>query len=162
MKTSSIDKMAGACMLTQFCLTLCNPTDCSPPGSSVHEISWARILEWIAVSFSMMRWLSYMYFYLFLRFGKGSIKGSYRFSGGDFKWSKFFGAYHMCLWYTWSLRNFCQQITISWPNLAHHLFLYCLEARMVFHIFKWLRKKSKEEYYFMICENYLKSKFQCP
>ena len=32
--------------------TLCDPMDCSPPGSSVHEISWARILEWVAISFS--------------------------------------------------------------------------------------------------------------
>ena len=32
--------------LLQSCLTLCNPTDCSLPGSSVHWISQARILEW--------------------------------------------------------------------------------------------------------------------
>ena len=31
----------------QSCLTLCNPMDCSPPGSSVHGISQARILEWV-------------------------------------------------------------------------------------------------------------------
>ena len=32
---------------------LCNPMDCSPPGSSVHGISQARILEkWVAISFS--------------------------------------------------------------------------------------------------------------
>ena len=30
----------------------CNPMDCSPPGSSVHGISQARILEWVATSFS--------------------------------------------------------------------------------------------------------------
>ena len=30
----------------------CNPIDCSPPGSSVHGISQARILEWVAISFS--------------------------------------------------------------------------------------------------------------
>lgn len=36
-------------------------------------------------------------------------------------------------------------------------------AKNGFYIFKWLRKKkSKEEEYFMICENYLKSTFQCP
>ena len=35
----------------QSCLMLCNPMDCSPPGSSVHGISQARILEWIAISF---------------------------------------------------------------------------------------------------------------
>ena len=30
----------------------CNPVDCSPPGSSAHGISQARILEWVAISFS--------------------------------------------------------------------------------------------------------------
>ena len=32
--------------------TLCDPVDCSLPGSSVHEISQARILEWVVISFS--------------------------------------------------------------------------------------------------------------
>ena len=32
--------------------TLCNPVDCSLPGSSVHGILQARILEWVAISFS--------------------------------------------------------------------------------------------------------------
>ena len=36
----------------QSCLTLCDPLDCSPPGSSVHGILQARILEWVAISFS--------------------------------------------------------------------------------------------------------------
>ena len=36
----------------QSCLTLCNPMDCNPPGSSVHGIFQARILEWLAISFS--------------------------------------------------------------------------------------------------------------
>ena len=31
---------------------LCHPMDCSPPGSSAHWISQARILEWVAISFS--------------------------------------------------------------------------------------------------------------
>ena len=31
--------------VAQSCLTLCNPMDCSPPGSSLHEILQARILE---------------------------------------------------------------------------------------------------------------------
>ena len=38
--------------LLQSCPTLCNPMGCSPPGSSVHGVSQARILEWIAVPFS--------------------------------------------------------------------------------------------------------------
>ena len=33
----------------QSCLTLCDPTDCSPPGSIVHGILQARILEWFAM-----------------------------------------------------------------------------------------------------------------
>ena len=40
------------CVHTQLCLTLCNPMDCSPPGSSVYGILQAKILEWVAISFS--------------------------------------------------------------------------------------------------------------
>ena len=38
--------------VTQSCPTLCHPMDCSPPGSSLHGIFQARILEWVAISFS--------------------------------------------------------------------------------------------------------------
>ena len=38
--------------VTQSCLTLCNPMDCSLPGSSVHGIFQAIVLEWIGISFS--------------------------------------------------------------------------------------------------------------
>ena len=41
------------CMLvTQSCLTLCDPMDCSPPGSSDHGILQARTLDWVAIPFS--------------------------------------------------------------------------------------------------------------
>ena len=36
----------------QSCLTLCNPMDCSLPGSSSHGIFQARVLEWVAIAFS--------------------------------------------------------------------------------------------------------------
>ena len=39
-------------LVTQLCPTLCDPMDCSPSGSSVHEILQARILEWVAIPFS--------------------------------------------------------------------------------------------------------------
>ena len=39
-------------LAAQSHLTLCNPMDCSPPGSSVHGIFQARILEWVAISSS--------------------------------------------------------------------------------------------------------------
>ena len=38
--------------LLQSCPTLCNPMGCSPPGSSVHGVSQARILEWVTMPFS--------------------------------------------------------------------------------------------------------------
>ena len=40
------------CSVAQWCLTLCDPMDCSLPGSSVHGIFQARIQEWVAISFS--------------------------------------------------------------------------------------------------------------
>ena len=39
-------------LVTQLCPTLHNPMDCSPPGSSVHGIPQARILQWVAIPFS--------------------------------------------------------------------------------------------------------------
>ena len=39
-------------LVTQSCPTLCDPMDCNRPGSSVHGILQARILEWVAISFS--------------------------------------------------------------------------------------------------------------
>ena len=38
--------------VARSCLTLCDPVDCSPPCSSIHGILHARILEWVAISFS--------------------------------------------------------------------------------------------------------------
>ena len=65
----------------QSCLTLCDPMDCSPPGSSAHGILQARILEWVVTTFSrgsswprdltgisyiscMGRWVLYHYHHL--------------------------------------------------------------------------------------------------
>ena len=38
--------------VAKSCLTLCNPIDCSPPGSSVHGILQVRVLEWGVIAFS--------------------------------------------------------------------------------------------------------------
>ena len=48
MKVKSESKVA------QSCLTLSDPMDCSLPGSSLHGIFQARVLEWGAIAFSMM------------------------------------------------------------------------------------------------------------
>ena len=43
------------CSVAKLSLTLCDPMDCSPPGSSVHGIFQSRILEWVAISFSSLK-----------------------------------------------------------------------------------------------------------
>ena len=45
-------KVKSETEVTQSCLTLCDPIDGSPPGSSVHGIFQARVLEWGAIAFS--------------------------------------------------------------------------------------------------------------
>ena len=44
--------VAAAAKSLQSCPTLCDPIDCSPPGSAVPGILQARTLEWVAISFS--------------------------------------------------------------------------------------------------------------
>ena len=51
MKTSPHTESVNV-SVAQSCPTLCNPMDYSPPGSSVHGIFQARILEWVAIPFS--------------------------------------------------------------------------------------------------------------
>ena len=46
------DNAAAAAKSRQLCPTLCDPIDCSPPGSPVPGILQARTLEWVAISFS--------------------------------------------------------------------------------------------------------------
>ena len=43
---------AAAAKSLQLCPTLCNPIDGSPPGSCVHGILQARVLEWVAIAYS--------------------------------------------------------------------------------------------------------------
>ena len=45
-------EVKGKALVTQLCPILCNPMDCSPPGSSVHGILQARLQEWVAIPFS--------------------------------------------------------------------------------------------------------------
>ena len=44
---------AAAAKSLQSCPTLCDPMDCSLPGSSIHGIFQARVLEWVAIAFSV-------------------------------------------------------------------------------------------------------------
>ena len=51
-KWASGHRLFVVCSVAQLCLILCGSMDCSPPGSSVHGISQARILKWVAISHS--------------------------------------------------------------------------------------------------------------
>ena len=46
-------KVKGESEVTQSCPTLHDPMDCSLPGSSIHAIFQARVLEWVAIAFSV-------------------------------------------------------------------------------------------------------------
>ena len=50
-----LEEISAAAKSLQSCPTLCDPIDGSPPDSSVHGILQARILEWVAISFSLKR-----------------------------------------------------------------------------------------------------------
>ena len=50
--TSNVCVCVCVCLVPKSCLTLCDPMDCSQPGSSVHGICQVRILEWVVVPFS--------------------------------------------------------------------------------------------------------------
>ena len=47
-----LQKVKSESEVSQLCLTLCSPVDCSLPGSSIHGIFQARILEWVAICLS--------------------------------------------------------------------------------------------------------------
>ena len=69
--------MQSVCMhdkLLQSCLILCDPLEYSQPGSSVHGILQARILEWVAVSFSM-----YIYSFICLCLVLDAARGIFHF-----------------------------------------------------------------------------------
>ena len=51
-KVGSPTSKLHACLVAQSHLTLCNPVEYSPPGSSIHGIFQARILKWVVISSS--------------------------------------------------------------------------------------------------------------
>ena len=73
----SLDSDVCVCVCFQSCLTLCDPMDCSPPGSSVHGISQAGTLEWFAIS---------------------SFRGSSQLR--DWTWVSCIGRWILCCWTT--------------------------------------------------------------
>ena len=63
-------KVKSESEVTQSCPTRSDPMDCSPPGSSIHGIFQARVLEWGAIAFSLYKYISFHfqgtnYFFIF-------------------------------------------------------------------------------------------------
>ena len=52
LKTKGVNVLWCWCSVAQSCSSLCDPMDCSSPGSSVHGVLQARIVEWVAIPFS--------------------------------------------------------------------------------------------------------------
>ena len=87
-------------LITQSCLTLWGPMDCSPPGSSVHGILQARMLEWVATSFSSgsswpkyWTWISYIASRFFMVWATREAHGS------------FYLQYNIVIYYQYDLFN---------------------------------------------------------
>ena len=87
----SVNACAVCARLLQSCLTPCDPMDCSPPGSSVHGILQARILEWVAMPSSrgssliqgwnlyllyLLHWQAGFFFFFFFFFNHQCYQGS--------------------------------------------------------------------------------------
>ena len=106
----------AAAAIAQSCLTLSDPMDCSLPGSSIHGIFQARLLEWGAIAFSNSL-LAIQYFLQFLLgwHTKGKINKWYSYklpSFVTFLWDK-------RIWFAWN-KKFCG---LQKNTLSHLLFL---------------------------------------
>ena len=62
---SSSSSKQSEMKVAQLCPTLCDPMDCSPPGSSVHGILQARILEWVAIDYTSREFLNLLFPWFF-------------------------------------------------------------------------------------------------
>ena len=58
-------KVKSESEVVQLCPTLSDPVDCGLPGSSIHGIFQARVLEWVAIAFSEMMVKEYYCYYTF-------------------------------------------------------------------------------------------------
>ena len=64
--------------VAQSFLTLCDPMDCNLPGSSIHGVFQARVLEWVGIAFSDRRMLNSLNYSLLSRISPGGILGQSR------------------------------------------------------------------------------------
>ena len=85
------------------CPALCDPMDCRPPGSSVHGILQARILEWVAISFSLCIHISPL-------FGFPSLSGHHR---ALTEFPELYNTFSLVISFMLSINSVCISILIS-------------------------------------------------
>ena len=118
----------------QSCLTLCDPTDSSLPGSSVHGILQARILEWVAMPFSgdllnsnwwESWWLSAIFVTCYFWCVSSGI--TLRFESAFTRWLPCWALFHMCMGHLdscfceVSVQGFCP--ISSWMSIFSYWFV---------------------------------------
>ena len=96
--------------VAQLCLTLCNPMDCSPPGSFIYGIFQARVLEWGAIAFSKLLNVkpSNKWQYIMAQYNA-------QYNDSIYKWL------NIMLTFLW--KHFTNMLLIYWGNLVEEAFV---------------------------------------
>ena len=152
-------RRAYCCLVAQSCPTLCDPMDCSPLGSSVHGISQARILEWVAICFSRgsspprdRTWVSCItgQFFFFFFFNHWATREARRKA-----WWTFIKKTNQIISWTCSLNRRVSK-THRKP-LIHHIFRIILETSTR-KIIKG-NTSTQERWYVFLFENFYSTKY---
>ena len=90
-------------LIVKLCPTLCGSMDCSPPGSSVHGILQARILEWVAISFSIL----FKVVYICQSHSPSSSHPALPTTPTPTPWCPYVCSVHLCLYFCFANRFTC-------------------------------------------------------
>ena len=139
----------------QACPTLRGPVDFSPPGSSVHEIHQARILEWVAMSFSRGSFLTQGSNPHLLHWQADSLPLSCLGHSSDFCPSKFYqhlkSSHIPCDLVSWNLTSLlplnmnreCLYFFKEWGKKNLQMISVGIVSALIFILLKWKKKRKK-------------------
>ena len=114
--------MCICCLVAKSCLTFLWPMDCSLPGSSVHGISQARILEWVAISFSRgSSWSRDQIWVYCLAGGFFTIEPTGKPSTSCSGWSN---CYFLNIFWVFPFWCLCSYDFHAWDVPLSHLFMF--------------------------------------
>ena len=110
-------------LYAQSCLTLGDPIDCSPPGSSVHGIFQARILKWVEISFS---------------WGSSQTR--------DQNWVSCIASGFFTNWASREIPYFSCVFCFSWPSWLHRIYFIKDWKKQFFFLIQFKKKYLKNKY----------------